>query len=83
MLTLQAPDERPHRSTRGQGGAVAQLAAAAERIRPDLTGNLGAKKSKTRTKDIPTNVPANAMAPPAKQSRKVHFNFYPHFVYGY
>lgn len=36
-------DERPQRSTRGQGGARAQLAAVAERIRPDLV-NLNAGK---------------------------------------
>lgn len=73
----QASDERPHRSTRGQGGVLAQLAAVGERIRPDL--NRGTKQS--RTKEIPTNVPVNAMAPPAKQSRGVYF--YLHFVYSY
>jgi hypothetical protein len=76
---MQASDERPHRSNRGQGGARAQLAAVAELIRPDL--HPGAKRSKTKTKDIPTNVPVNAMAPPAKQSRKVCFYF--HFLYSY
>jgi hypothetical protein len=72
---MQASDERPQRSTRGQGGARAQLAAVAERIRPDL--NPGAKRS--RMKEIPTNVLVNAMAPPVKQSRRVCFYF--HFVY--
>jgi hypothetical protein len=80
-MPVQASDERPHRSTCGQGGAHAQLAAVAELIRPDLKpgAKQGAKRS--RTKEIPTNVPVNAMAPPLKQSRWVYFHF--HLVYGY
>jgi hypothetical protein len=57
--------ERPQRSTRGKGGARAQLAAVADRIRPDL--NQGVKRS--RTMDISNDVPVNSMAPPAKQHR--------------
>lgn len=72
---LQASDERPHRSTRGQGGARAQLDAVGELIRPDLKP----KAKRTKTKEIPSNVPVNAMAPPAKQSRGVCF----YFVYSY
>ena len=71
-------DERPHRSTRGQGGAHAQLAAVADLIRPDLKPGPKAGPKRPRTKEIPPNVPVNAMAPPVKQTRKV--NFYFHFV---
>jgi hypothetical protein len=59
--------KRPFRSTRGKGGARAQLAAVAELIRPDL--NQGTKRS--RTKEIPMDVPANPMAPPAKKRQGV------------
>lgn len=57
------PGQRPFRSTRGKGGAVAQLAAVAELIRPDL--GQGTKRS--RTKEIPMDVPANPMAPAKKR----------------
>lgn len=69
---MHASGERPYRTTRGQGGARAQLAAVGELIRPDL--NLGEKRSKTKA--IPTNVPVNAMAPPAKQHRGVRPIFF-------
>ena len=49
------------------GGARAQLESVSERIRPDL--NPGVKR--TRTKEIPEETPVNAMAPPAKQRRRV------------
>ena len=62
---MQASDERPYRTTCGQGGAHAQLATVGELIRPDLNPLAGEKQSKTKA--IPTNVPVNAMAPPAKQ----------------
>lgn len=67
LKLIQASGERPQRSTRGKGGARAQLASVAERIRPDL--NPGVKRP--RTKDIPTDVPLNAMAPPTKHRRGV------------
>ena len=67
-MNLHATGGRPHRSTHGQGGAFAQLAVAAERIQPDL--NPAAMK-RTKTKDIPDNVPINAMAPLEKQCRGV------------
>ena len=67
---MQASGERPYRTTRGQGGACAQLAAVGELIRPDLQVNPGEKRLKTKA--IPTNVPVNSMAPPAKQHRGVH-----------
>ena len=67
-MNLHATGGRPRRSTHGQGGALAQLAAAAERIRPDL--NPAAMK-RTKTKNIPDNVPINTMAPPEKQCQGV------------
>lgn len=63
----EVPGERPQRSTRGKGGARAQLAAAADRIRPDLIQ--GVKRS--RTKQIPSDLPVNTMAPGAKKQRGV------------
>lgn len=60
--------DRPLRSNRGKGGASAQLAAFGELIRPDLHKATG---KRPRTTNIPTNVPLNAMAPPAKQCRGV------------
>jgi len=68
---MKASCEWPHRSTCGKGGACAQLAAVAEHICPDL--HQGAKQSKTR--EIPINVPVNAMVPPVKQCRGVHHRF--------
>ena len=66
---IQASGQRPQRSTRGQGGARAQLAAVADRIRPDL--NPGTKRQRTNLKEIPADMPLNSMAPPAKKSRGV------------
>ena len=59
-------DERPHHSNCGQGGALAQLAAVAEWIHPDLNPD---KVKQSKTKAIPTDMPINAMAPPEKQHR--------------
>ena len=70
---MQALDGRPYRLTRGQNGARAQLATVAELIRPDLNPQAATKRP--RTKEIPTNVQVNVMAPPAKQSRKVWYIF--------
>lgn len=61
--------ERPQRSTRGKGGARAQLEAVANLIRPDLTGSSGVKRP--RTKEIPKDVPVNSMAPQTKRRRGV------------
>jgi hypothetical protein len=73
VLAMEASgaSERPIRSTRGKGGARAQLASVADRIRPDL--NPGAKRS--RTKEVPQDVPVNAMAPPPAKRRKVNSRF--------
>lgn len=68
---IQVSGERPQRSTRGKGGARAQLAAVADLIRPDL--NPGVKRPKT--KEIPKDVPFNAMAPPTKRRRGVYSRF--------
>ena len=67
-MNLHATGGRPHRSTRGQGGTFAQLAVVTESIQSDL--NPAAVK-RTKMKDIPDNVPINAMAPPEKQRQGV------------
>jgi hypothetical protein len=54
---------RPKRVNRGQGGAIAQLSAVSDLIRPDLASQPSKNSKKAR---IPTGVAINAMAP-AKQ----------------
>ncbi|RDB15428.1 hypothetical protein Hypma_004171 [Hypsizygus marmoreus] len=64
--TADIPD-RPKRQNAGQGGAIAQLRAAGERIRPDLR----TPTPKPATNDIPENIQRNTMAPPqAKPAMK-------------
>jgi hypothetical protein len=75
LCEYSSDNGRPRRSNRGQGGALAQLASAADRIRPDLDPDGKVKRStrKTTTKEISSNVPVNPMAPQEKQRRGVRF----------
>ena len=63
-------DSRPKRSTRGQGGVIAQLAAVSDQIRPDLRPG---RQTRSMTQGIPSDVPENDMAPPVRKRRGVSY----------
>lgn len=62
-------DGRPKRSSHGKGGVVARLEVISDQIHPDLRQGVVTRSNKTR--EIPTEVPVNDMAPPIQQQRGV------------
>lgn len=64
IFSLAAEEGRPRRSTRGQGGVVAQLAAIGTKITEKTT-----RRSRPAT-TVPDATVANVMAPPAAKKRR-------------
>ena len=67
MHIFSSLELRSKRLTRGQGGAVAQLAAVSAQIRPDLISKPAKRAKTTKLHD---DAPHNAMAP-SKKVREV------------
>lgn len=60
MFLFAVTSKRPKRTNQGRGGAVAQLQAISEQIT-----DTGRQKKR---KDIPLDIPANAMAPVSRKT---------------